>query len=49
MDAWLNDKVEVNGQEGLETNGDWLRNFIENLWKAVVELLNAIGEWPIDL
>ncbi|MBQ2813268.1 MAG: hypothetical protein IJE63_08410 [Clostridia bacterium] len=49
MAEWLDKEVEVNGEAGLETNGDWLRNFIENLWKAVVELLNAIGEWHIDL
>lgn len=32
-----------------ETNGDFLRAFIENIWKAVVELLAKLGEWPIDL
>ena len=27
---------------------DDLRAFIENAWKAVVELLAKMGEWPID-
>lgn len=44
---WLNsDPVE----EGASTTvADYLRAFIENLYKAIVELLNALGEWPIDL
>ncbi len=36
----------VDGED--KTNGDFIRAFIENLWKAVVELLNKLGEWPID-
>ena len=27
---------------------DALRAFIENAWKADVELLAKLGEWPID-
>lgn len=32
------------------TNLQWdnLRAFIENAWKAVVELLAKLGEWPIE-
>lgn len=45
MADWLN-KESV---EGEGTNGDFLRTLIENLWKAVVELLNALGEWPIEI
>ena len=43
---WLNsDPVE----EGASlTAGDYLRALIENMFKAIVNLLNAIGEWPID-
>ena len=31
-------------------NEQWneLRVFIENAWKAVVNLLAKLGEWPID-
>ena len=28
---------------------DMLRAAIENFYKAIVELLNALGEWPIDV
>ena len=27
---------------------DGLRAFIENVWKAVINLLSKLGEWPID-
>lgn len=40
---WLN---KNNVSEG--TNGDSLIAFIENAFKAVVELLAMLGEWPID-
>lgn len=30
-------------------NWDALRAFIENAYKAIVNLLAALGEWPIDL
>ena len=44
------DKYPVEGENGPEdTNASFLRALIENLWKAVVSLLNALGEWPIDL
>lgn len=31
-------------------NEQWnaLRAFIENAWKAIVNLLAKLGEWPID-
>ena len=28
---------------------DAIKEIVVNLYKAVVELLNALGEWPIDL
>lgn len=28
---------------------DALRAFIENAWKAVINLLAKLGEWPLDL
>ncbi len=42
---WLNST-----NEGTETPtmGDYLRSVIENMFMAIVELLNALGEWPID-
>ena len=32
------------------TNAQWdsLRAFIENAWKAIVNLLAQLGEWPIE-
>ena len=29
-------------------NWDALRAFIENAYKAIVNILSALGEWPID-
>ncbi len=31
------------------TNAQWdaLRAFIENAWKAIANLLNELGEWPL--
>jgi hypothetical protein len=26
---------------------DNLRDFIENAWKAIANLLNELGEWPL--
>ena len=42
---WLNAKVESN--DG--TNGDFLRAFLTSLAKAVIALLDVLGEWPIDV
>ena len=30
-------------------NWDAIKEIVVNLYKGVVELLNALGEWPIDL
>ena len=43
--AWLNAAVEA----GEGTNGDALRALLANLAKAIIALLDALGEWPIDV
>lgn len=43
--AWLNDKVDSKAG----TNGDFLRAFLVPFAKAVIALLDALGEWPIDV
>ncbi len=43
--AWLNAQVE--SKDG--TNGDFLRAFLTNFAKAIIALLDALGEWPIDV
>lgn len=43
--AWLNAQVESN--DG--TNGDFLRAFLTNVAKAIISLLDALGEWPIEV
>ena len=30
-------------------NWDAIKEIVVNLYKAVVELLSGLGEWPIDL
>ena len=45
--AWLNADELQNGAS--ETNGDFLRAFLVNFAKAVIALLDAIGEWPIEV
>ncbi len=47
MADWLNSDTFLDGTQA--TNGDFLRAFIENAWKFIVELLNKLGEWPIDV
>ena len=42
---WLNALVE--SEAG--TNGDFLREVLVNVAKAVIALLDALGEWPIDV
>lgn len=42
---WLNAMVE--SEDG--TNGDFLRAFLVNVAKAIIALLDALGEWPIDV
>ena len=46
MAEWLN-ALANEGEAG--TNGDFLRAFLVNFAKAVIALLDALGEWPIDL
>ena len=47
--AWLNEMAK-GGEEGADkTNGDFLRAFLANFAKAVIALLDALGEWPIDV
>lgn len=43
IEAWLN----ADAVEG--TKGDGLRAIVEGVYKAIVNLLNALGEWPIDV
>ena len=43
--AWLN--AQVDSIDG--TNGDFLRALLANLAKAIIALLDALGEWPIDV
>ena len=42
---WLNAQVE--SEAG--TNGDFLRAFLTNFAKAIIALLDALGEWPVDV
>ena len=42
---WLNEMVEA----GDQTNGDALRTLLANFAKAVIALLDVLGEWPIDV
>ena len=42
--AWLNKYANEEG-----TNGDFLRAFLTSLAKAVIALLDVLGEWPIDV
>ena len=47
--AWLNDAA-AGGAEGADkTNGDFLRAIVTNLAKAIIALLDALGEWPIEV
>lgn len=43
--AWLD--ATAKGGDG--TNGDFLRAFLANFAKAIIALLDALGEWPIDV
>lgn len=46
---WLN-AAAAGGAEGADkTNGDFLRALLANLAKAIIALLDALGEWPIDV
>ena len=46
---WLN-AAAAGGKDGADsTNGDFLRALLANFAKAIIALLDAIGEWPIDV
>lgn len=45
LENWLNSDSFLDGTS--QTNGDFLRAFIENLYKAIVNLLAKLGEWPL--
>ncbi len=42
---WLEDTVE----SGAGENGHFLRVFLVNFAKAIIALLDALGEWPIEV
>ncbi len=42
---WLNAMVE--SEAG--TNGDFLREVLVNVAKAIIALLDVLGEWPIEV
>ena len=45
---WLN-AAAAGGADGKDsTNGDFLRAFLTSFAKAIIALLDALGEWPID-
>ena len=43
IDAWINEAT-VDAD-----NGNYLKHFIVNFAKAVIALLDTLGEWPIDV
>ena len=43
--AWLEATVE----SGAGENGHFLREFLVNFAKAIIALLDALGEWPIEV
>jgi hypothetical protein len=46
---WLN-AAAAGGAEGKDsTNGDFLRAFLTNVAKAIIALLDALGEWPVEV
>ncbi len=45
--AWLNKWAEAG--EDNQTNGDALRKLLTNFAKAIIALLDVLGEWPIDV
>ena len=46
--AWLNETAKGGADGADSTNGDFLRAFLANVAKAIIALLDALGEWPID-
>ena len=52
MDAikeWLNAAAEGGADGKDSTNGDFLRAFLTNFAKAIIALLDVLGEWPVDV
>ena len=48
--AWLNEVIDSAAKEGEDkTNGDFFRTFVVNFAKAIIALLDVLGEWPIDV
>jgi len=47
--AWLKATAEGGADGADSTNGDFLRAFLTNFAKAIIALLDALGEWPIDV
>ena len=47
--AWLNDAAKGGAEGADKTNGDFLRAFLANVAKAIIALLDALGEWPIEV
>ncbi len=47
--AWLEAAAEGGANGADSTNGDFLRKFITNFAKAIIALLDLLGEWPIDV
>lgn len=48
--AWLNETAKGgNVNEVDHSNGDFLRAFLANFAKAIIALLDALGEWPIEV
>lgn len=45
LKAWLADVAEGNDKE----NGHYLKYFLQNFAKAIIALLDVLGEWPIDV
>lgn len=43
--AWLEATVE----SGADENGHFLRVFLVSFAKAIIALLDVLGEWPIDV
>ena len=47
---WLN--AVINAEADVKedkTNGDFLRTFVTSFAKAIIALLDTLGEWPINV
>ena len=47
--AWLEAAAKGGDDTTSGTNGHFLRVFLVNFAKAIIALLDALGEWPIDV